>query len=191
MKDFQVVSLTEPLIDEHIEVVLAAFAELYNSVTHKHQRRMQLNFICQSHKVATVLDFAAQHKIEAPLELIPYNAERLKDQLPLNSTALLLPSEERLGRLTREALSKDIPVVAFMNDTISEYVDQTCGVFVRNRGFGFNVESFAKTLRMLYFDPEVRKLMHRGARAKYLQISGGAITKKLPTPYARSYAGGM
>ncbi len=177
MKDFQVVSHTEPLSDANVEIVISSFAELYNSVTSKHQRRMQLNFICKPERVSSILDYAAIHRVEEPLQLIPYNQERQKDQLPLNATVLIIPTNNKVGKITREALSKNIPVVSYTNDSVSEYIDQTCGIFVRKRGFGFDVEEFFKVQKMLYFDPEVRKLMHKGARNKYLQISGG-ITRK-------------
>ena len=122
MKDFQVVCITDPLQDEHAETIIAAFGELYNSVTSKHQKRMQLNLICRSNRVSTILDFAERHKIEEPIQLIPYNLERQKDQLPLNATVLCLPTKEKVGRLVRESLSKSIPVVSFLNDSISEYL---------------------------------------------------------------------
>ena len=184
MKDFQVVCITDPLQDEHAETIIAAFGELYNSVTSKHQKRMQLNLICRSNRVSTILDFAERHKIEEPIQLIPYNLERQKDQLPLNATVLCLPTKEKVGRLVRESLSKSIPVVSFLNDSISEYIDQTCGLFVRDKGFGFNVDEFAKILRMMYFDPEVRKLMHKGAKSKYIQISGG-LTRRVGNSFSR------
>jgi len=184
MKDFQVVCITDPLQDENVEIVIAAFSELYNSVTSKHQKRMQLNLICRSKRVTTILNFAEQHKIEEPIQLIPYNLERQKDQLPLNATLLCLPTNEKVGRLVRESLSKSIPIVSFLNESISEYIDQTCGLFVRDRGFGFNVEEFSKVMRMMYFDPEVRKLMHKGAKNKYLEISGG-LTRKVSNSYSR------
>ncbi len=187
MKDFQVVCITDPLKDEHVETVVAAFSELYNSVTSKHQRRMQLNLICRPSRVSPILDYAERHKIEEPLQLIPYNLERQKDQLPLNATVLFLPTKERVGRLVRESLSKSIPVVSFLNESVSEYIDQTCGLFVRDRGFGFNVDEYSKVLRMMYFDPEVRKLMHKGAKTKYLQITGG-LAKKTVNSYTRTAA---
>jgi len=184
MKDFQVVCITDPLKDENVEIIIAAFSELYNSVTSKHQKRMQLNLICKSNRVSQILDFAEQYKIEGPIQLIPYNLERQKDQLPLNATVLCLPTEEKVGRLVRESLSKSIPVVSYLNESISEYIDQTCGLFVRDRGFGFNVEEYAKVLRMMYFDPEVRKLMHKGAKNKYTQITGG-LTRKVGNSFSR------
>jgi len=188
MKDFQVASTAEYLSKENLELTMAAFGEFYNSVTFKHQRRMQFNLICESSRVSEVLDFAEMYKIEDVLELVPFKAERQKDQLPLNSTLLILPTEQRAGRITREALSKSVPVVSYLNDSVGEYIDQTCGMFVRKRGFGFNVEDFSKILRMIYFDPEVRKILHKGAKAKYVQISGvGQKTVPSTKAYSKVY----
>lgn len=171
MKDFQVVSLSKPLHDNGIEIVLAAFSQLYNSVTFKHQRKMMLNLVCEAPRVSLVLDYAIKYEIEDAINLISYQ-EDLKNQIPLNATTLLLPTEKRVGKLVRESLSKDVPIVSYVNESVSEYIDHTCGVFIRKRGFGFCVEDFSRTLRMLYFDPEVRKLFHRGAKTRFQEISG-------------------
>lgn len=177
MKDFQIGSMSAPLSDEGLEIVLASFSELFNSVTFKHQRRMMMNLVCEARRVPYVLDLCTNYKIEDAINLISYK-EHEKNQIPLNTTAVILPTEKRVGKIVREALSKDIPVISFINESVSEYIDNTCGVFVRKRGFSFCVEDFARILRMLYFDPEVRKLLHKGAKKKYAEISGVKIRTK-------------
>jgi len=171
MKDFQVVSFSKCLCDEGLEISLAAFSELFNSVTFKHQRKMNFNLVTESNRENRVWEFAKDYGIEDALTLISYN-EKEKSHLPINSTVLMIPTEERVGRLVREALAKDIPVMSFINESITEYVDHTCGVFIRKRGFSHCVEDFSRALGMLYFDPEVRKLFHRAAKNRYQEISG-------------------
>lgn len=186
MKDFQVSSLTLPLCPKGIEIVIGAFGDLYNSVTHKHQRRMALNFLCEQDKTAMVYELGSQYKVENALNIIPVKVE-VKNQIPLSSTAIILPTEKRVGRVVREALSKDVPIISFANESVSEYVDHTCGVLIRPGTMWQCVEDFSRTLRMLYFDPEVRKLFHKGAQNRYKEISGVHVRKKSNISYFQSH----
>ncbi len=178
MQNFNVLTLEEELSSEELELVVAAFAELYNRLTFKHHRRLKLKVVCSVDRAEWVLTLARNHKIGSSLELVPNNDFERSDWSAMDASILFLPTQKRAGKITREALSQSVPVVSFQNESIAEYVDQSCGMLVRSRNRSQDTDAFSRILSMLYFDPEVRKLLKKGALVKYREISGFNVRKR-------------
>ena len=172
MTDFNVLTLAKHLSDEELELVISSFSELYHRVTFKHHRRIKIKVVCSIHRAEWILTLARNYKIGSSLELIPDKDFIETDWSSQDASVLFLPTLKRAGRVTREALSQGTPVISFQNESISEYIDQSCGMLVRPRNSSQDVDAFSRILSMLYFDPEVRKLLKRGAERKYKEISG-------------------
>lgn len=172
MKEFNVLTLGEKLSDEELELVIASFAELYHRVTFKHHRRIKMKVICDLKQGELVLSVANNHKVSTNVELISINDFNPDDWSSFGVSVLFLPTKKRVGKITRTALSQGIPIVSFQNESISEYVDHSCGMLVRAKDYSQNKDAFSRILNMLYFDPEVRKLLKKGAQTKFRQISG-------------------
>lgn len=177
MKNFQVTSTSRTISDAALEMTIAAFSELYHSVNPKHQKKIQFNLIYEEERKAMIEEFAIEYKIESALNLIQF-VERDKNLLPRSSSVLIVLSEKRIGRIIRESLAKNIPVISFFNESVSEYITQACGIFIKPDTFGFCVEAAANTLRMLFFDPEAMLLFQRAANYRYLEISHQIRTKR-------------
>ena len=182
MRNFQVTSSSHSVSDTDLEMTIAAFSELFHSVGGKHQRNMQFNMICEADRKGMVEEFAKEYKIIDKLNFIDFVAGD-KNLLPRQSSLLLMLTEKRIGPLIRESLSKDIPVVSFVNESVSEYVTQKCGLFIKPAVFGFCVETVTNALRMLYFDPEALMLFQRSAKIRYFEISGRISTKRAALAY--------
>ena len=87
---------------------------------------------------------------------------------------MLLPSADNITRLISEAFSFGLPVVCYDSEELEETVDPTCGMTVDNDNYQESVIGFSEVLRMLYFDPEARKILKKGALKKYeTQFSWG------------------
>ncbi|MEL6637849.1 MAG: hypothetical protein AAFW73_13380 [Bacteroidota bacterium] len=178
MQDFNVLTLEEELSSEELELVVAAFSELYHRLTFKHHRRLKLKVVCGVDRAEWVMTLARNAKVGSSLELVPNNDFVRNDWSAQDASILFLPTHKRAGKITREALSQGVPVVSFQNESIAEYVDQSCGMLVRSRNRSQDIDAFSRILSMLYFDPEVRKLLKKGALVKYREISGFATRRR-------------
>jgi len=172
MQEFNVLTLGEELSNDELEMTIAAFAELYHRVTFKHHRRIRIKVVCSLDRAEWVFTLARNYKIGSNLELIPKNDFDWSDWTPQEPSVLMLPTHNRVGKITRQSLSQGVPIIGFQNESISEYVDEGCGMLVRSRSSSQDLDAFSRILHMLYFDPEVRKLLKKGAVKKYREISG-------------------
>ena len=67
-----------------------------------------------------------------------------------------------------------MPVVCYESEILEEAIDSSCGMTIEQDNFQENVTEFSDVLRMLYFDPEARKILKKGALKKYeTQFSWG------------------
>ncbi len=172
MEKFNVLAIAEQLSDVELDLVISCFSELYHRVTFKHHKRISLKVICDLEQSETVLTLSRIYKVGPNVEVIPKHDEAALNWETLGISVLFLPTAKRVGKVIRTALSQSIPVVSFENESISEYIDQSCGMLVRRQGIGQNKDTFARIVCMLYFDPEVRKLLKKGATKKYKEICG-------------------
>lgn len=172
MKEFNVLTLGEELSEKELDLVIASFAELYHRVTFKHHRRIRVKVVCEIEQAEYALSLARNYKVGSNVDLIPHQEFYENDWLGHDISVLFLPTQKRVGKITRNALALNIPMVSFQNESISEYIDQSCGMLVRRQGTAQDKDAFSRILSMLYFDPEVRKLLKKGAAKKYREISG-------------------
>lgn len=171
MKEFNVLTLGEKLSEEELELVIASFAELYHRVTFKHHRKIRLKVVCNIQQAEAALTLATNHKVTSNVDLVSINDFDMTDWSSMDISVLFLPTKKRVGKITRTSLSQGVPMVSFQNESVSEYIDHSCGMLVRARDYSQNKDAFSRILNMLYFDPEVRKLLKKGAQAKYRAIS--------------------
>lgn len=172
MKEFNVLTLGEELSEEELDLVISSFAELYHRVTFKHHRRIRVKVVCEIKQAEQVLSLARKYKVGGNVDMIPHQEFYERDWSGYDISVLFLPTQKRVGKITRSALAQQIPMVSFQNESISEYIDQSCGMLIRKQGMSKDKDAFSRILSMLYFDPEVRKLLKKGAAKKYREISG-------------------
>ena len=164
---FKILALGEFIKDEGIDIALGAFAELYHTVTIKHQRKMSLVMITKGLQVDRIQEKTKELKIENKVELVNWGDQEIVEACYQDASIMLLPSNENLSKLISESLSFGLPVISYDNDHNAEAIDNTCGMLIQEENMGENVLAFSNLLRILYFDPEARKILKRGAMNKY------------------------
>ena len=174
MSKFNVLSLGEFIHKEGIDVALESFADLYYDVTSKHQKQMKLIMVTKG----TLSDYIEQKVnnlgIKKAVEMVSWSEQEEIEEWYKNSSVMLLPSADNITRLISEAFSFGLPVVCYDSEELEETVDPTCGMTVEYDNYQESVMGFSEVLRMLYFDPEARKILKKGALKKYeTQFSWG------------------
>ncbi len=174
MSKFNVLSLGEFIHKEGINVALESFADLYYDVTSKHQKQMKLIMVTKG----TLLDYIEQKAeklgIKKVIEIVSWSEQEEIEEWYNNASVMLLPSKDNITRLISEAFSFGLPVVCYESEKLDDMMDPTCGMMIEHDSFQENVFGFSEVLRMLYFDPEARKILKKGALKKYeTQFSWG------------------
>ena len=167
MIPFNVLSPGGFIDEQNAIIALNAFARFYHTVTPKHQRRIKLIIVDEEDNILTLHGTIQTLKIEKAVELIPrYAVERVEGAYR-KSDVFLFPSQRSISKVIPEALSYGLPILTIDNDEVRNYIDKTCGMTVRRIKQQQLPAALANMLQMLYFDPEVRKILHKGAKRKY------------------------
>ncbi|MEL6863663.1 MAG: glycosyltransferase [Bacteroidota bacterium] len=167
MVPFNVVSLGGFLSRGELSIVCESFANFYRGVTSKHQRRSVLNIIDIEDHRSWLFDEVQELDILPALNIISSSNRMEIIKIYQQASVLVLPIERTVGKIIPEALAFGIPVVCFDSENMREYLDQTCAMFVRPQKLERSAPDFTDIINMLYFDPEVRKILKRGASLKY------------------------
>ena len=176
MSKFYVLTLGEFIHENGINVALEAFAAIYHDVTSKHQRRMQLTLITKGTMNDFIQEKINQLGIGNAVEIVYWSEQETIEEWYEQASVMLLPSNENISKLVTESFSFGLPVACYENENLEDTLDSTCGMMVRRESHQQNVNNFSEILRILYFDPEARKILKKGASRKYeSQFSWGAV----------------
>ena len=167
MSKFNVLSLGEFIHKEGIDVTLESFADLYYDVTSKHQKKMKLIMVTKGILQDYIYERANKLGIKKVIEIISWSEQEEIEDWYKNASVMLLPSTDNITRLIAEAFSFGLPVVCYESETLEDAIDSSCGMTIEQYNFQENVTEFSDVLRMLYFDPEARKILKKGALKKY------------------------
>jgi glycosyltransferase involved in cell wall biosynthesis len=174
MSKFNVLSLGEFIHREGIDVTLESFADLYYDVTSKHQKQIKLIMVTKGTLLDYIEEKAENLGIKKVIEIISWSEQEEIEEWYENASVMLLPSNDNIIRLVTEAFSFGLPVVCYESEELDDAIDPSCGMMIEHNSFQENVTGFSDVLGMLYFDPEARKILKKGALKKYAtQFSWG------------------
>ncbi len=167
MKNFNVLSLGGFISEEGTSIALESYAKFYFQLTAKHQRLTKLVIIHKGSNRNLIVSKADELEIRNQLMVLHYEKQNLVEQEYQKAAVFLLPEKEKIRQIIPEAYAFSLPVLCYHQKEIEEYVDQLTGMFVDDRTRSQNIDQFAEKLNMLYFDPEVLKILQKGALQKY------------------------
>ena len=167
MSKFNVLSLGEFIHQEGIDITLEAFAEMYHEVTSKHQKQMSFAMVTKGILSDYINEKINNLKIQEAIEIVPWSEQEVIEDWYEKASIMLLPSNGNISKLVSEAFSFGLPVVCYENEKLYDIIDHSCGMMVTNQTTQQNITNFSEILRMLYFDPEARKILKKGATRKY------------------------
>lgn len=182
---FKILSFVDILDQEGIESLIFAFAPIYHQVTPKHKKKLKL-VLAGEEKSPLLLRLIKQEKIGDAVIFKTMFRDASKEEILSDASLLVEPSGNLKRSLIKVAFMHGVPIITFSNDYVKEYIDHTCGMLIRKRSKTDNIEAFSERIEMLYFDPEVQKILSRGAQIQYEdQFSWG---KPISNSYKRQFS---
>lgn len=168
MKPFFVLAPGRFMNEPGINVTIKSFSSLYHNVTPKHQRRLRLIIIEAEDQIPLLRQqLSAERFSDEVVHIVSRQDIENAEAAYQNASLFFLPIDIDGYKVIPEALSFGLPVLTFDNPNIKTLLDNTCSMLVRSRSVSNAHEEFSRMLEMLYFDPEVRKILSKGAMDKY------------------------
>lgn len=162
-----VVTLGRFYLGDEIEIAIESFASFFLELTSKHHKKLKLIIIDDRENEHELRELIERNDIRAVTEIVAVENQERVEAVYKNAGLLLLPSRRNGGLIVPEALSYSIPILCYETEEMRSLVDLTCAMFVKAKCKEDSVSGFAQLIDMLYFDPEVRKILKRGALSKY------------------------
>ena len=166
MSTFNVFTLVDLLDEEGMDTVIHSFAPLYKNVTPKHKKRMRL-ILVGTQKNQYLEDLVQKEKLSEVVTFrIIGEAQTHLDYLD-EASVFLAPYGSLKRGMIKDCFQQGVPIITYLNEYVKEYIDHSCGMLIRYRTMERAISEFSEKLHMLYFDPEVRKILKKGALASY------------------------
>ncbi len=162
---FVLVQASKP-VEKALEVALDVFASFYYGNTAKHQTRVKLMLLGAdkaTHEKALAL--AKHFEIEHVTEFVDKKDAATKAYGV--AEVMLEAGTGEDDSLIVEALGAGLPVLTFYTTARKDILDNSCSMVIKFKDNETNVNSLTDSLNILYFDPEARKMLQRGAFAKH------------------------
>ncbi len=185
MTPFNAITLGDFISAEEMSIVIESFIGFYHNVTAKHQKRSKLHIIGGERHIELIRKMRDSLGVREAIELVANDNEKLIRELYQSTDILFLPVKEAVGKVIPEALSFGIPILCYESEEIKEELNHTCGMFVEPYKMrGHCVDEFMDKINMLYFDPEVRKILSKGALKQYKECFEWGRSEVLPMAVA-------
>jgi len=170
MKSFLVLAPGRFMNEPGVELAIKSFAQLYNNVTPKHQRRLNLVIIEEESHIPILQNQLSREPFGNAVRIISRRDIENTEIAYQSASLFLLPIKMDGYKVIPEALSFGLPILTYENPSNKTLLDNTCSMLVGRRSKDNPYEEFSRLLEMLYFDPEVRKILARGAIQKYEKV---------------------
>ena len=170
MFPFTILSLREYTTTKEVELTIRSFSELYHRVTNKHKKKMKLVLIDRGGDLVELNTLINKYEINDAVKIVqPSTFVKIKETFQ-NASILILPTLRKAINIVPDALSSGLPILSFDGTVQRQYIDNTCGLLVQPQSPEENVDAFSSFMSMLYFDPEARKMLKKGATNKFKSI---------------------
>lgn len=163
MKEFNILLVGDFLSENEITTALNSFEAFYHSVTFKHQRKIQLTIVESLENFPTISKLLEKQNIKKACHLISPENEGAVLNVLSKSSIMFLPTTSNISKLIPIAFKNGLPILTISTDKNRNLLDNTCSRVVTNSINSELEERFSRSLRMLYFDPEARQILAKGA----------------------------
>jgi len=167
MKEFNILLVGDFLSEKEIITALNSFADLFHSVTFKHQRKMKLTIVESPQNFPTINKMIADRNIKAACSLLSPDNEAAVLEVLISSTIMFLPTTSNIAKLIPIAFKHELPILTISTEANRDLLDNTCSRIVKNSENSEVEERFSISMRMLYFDPEARQILAKGSLARF------------------------
>ena len=168
MTHFNVLVDTNGMHDDDLKLVVSCLSSLLYSFTSKHQKKTLFSFEIEPERRDALLTLCIAQEIGDFVACV--DTHQIGDIEKGVSVLVDFRGEVSTEKIM-SLMASGVPFLGLSSPERKEILDNTCSILVPNKATSDTFTEICSYLKMLYFDPEVRKILRKGA----LKKSKGAI----------------
>ncbi|MEN7549950.1 glycosyltransferase [Rapidithrix thailandica] len=149
------------------DLSILAFARFLDSLPKAKREDCKLIIVGAGPEFPLLQKLVRENNIENQVQFIHWVERKELLKLYKNASAFLFPSHEGAGMVVAEALSFGLPVICLDNSGPGEFIDDTCGVAVKETTYTHTLTQLSQAIAKLYQFPELAERMGKCARIKF------------------------
>jgi len=164
---FSVISAGRLVALKGFDLTIKAFAHFVNQLDNHNRKNVELTIIGSGPELNAYKVLVRELEIDKHVQFIEW-IERvdLMRKFKVAST-FLFPSHEGAGMVVAEALSFGLPVICLDNAGPGEFINEDCGIAVKQQAYEATVVKLADGLLKLYSDKDNYAQMRINARQQF------------------------
>ncbi len=160
MTHFNVLVDANNMLDDDLKSVVSCLSSLLYSFTSKHQRKTIFSFDIEENRIAVLRNFCELQEISDFVVVV--DAATVGDMAKNFAVYVDFVDRVPLDSIM-SMMSFGVPFLGLVTPDRKENLDNTCSILIPNKASVDTYSEVSTYLRMLYFDPEVRKILKKGA----------------------------
>lgn len=170
MSNFSIILPAEFLNEEELTLALKSFADFYNNLTTKHQKKIFLLIISHPEYVNFNEQKIKELNLKNAAMVFSADAEKEVTTVLNDASILFYPTIKVSKKVIKYGLLNGMTILAYDNYKSKEWLDNTCAQLIESSSDSMARDQFSSTLRLLFFDPEGLKLLKTAAIRKYEEL---------------------
>jgi glycosyltransferase involved in cell wall biosynthesis len=152
------------------DLTIQAFAAFYHTLADDQKSHSQLIIVGSGPEEKKLIKMAADLNIEDKVQFVLWMERNELMKLFKQAQVFLFPSHEGAGMVVPEALSFGLPVICLDNCGPGSFINDQCGIKVKEDTYDNTTFNLAEAMRTLYSDKSKYKKMRKGARAQFEHV---------------------
>lgn len=166
-KGFNVISVGRLTPLKGFDMTIKSFAKFLSNFSILEKDEIKLTLVGSGSHEAYYKKLVVELGIEKNVKFIPWIERKSLVELYESSSVFLFPSHEGAGMVVSEALSFGLPVVTLDNYGPGEFIDESCGIKVKQNKYENVINDLSCSLYNLLRDESLMNKLSEGAKIKY------------------------
>lgn len=152
------------------DLAIRAFATFYDSLVDVEKATTKLVIVGSGPEEKLLIKLARDLGVENNIQFVLWMERNELMKLFKQAQVFLFPSHEGAGMVVPEALSFGLPVICLDNCGPGSFINELCGIKVKEDTYDNTTFNLTEAMRTLYSDKAKFKGLRQGARAQFEHV---------------------
>ena len=152
------------------DLAIRAFATFYDSLVDVEKATTKLVIVGSGPEEKLLIKLARDLGVENNIQFVLWMERNELMKLFKQAQVFLFPSHEGAGMVVPEALSFGLPVICLDNCGPGSFINELCGIKVKEDTYDNTTFNLTEAMRTLYSDKAKFKGLRKGARAQFEHV---------------------